>query len=279
MNEQDIQNFWNAHPCGEQLVGELTNDYETFFRRYDEFRYKTEGHILTSLDGIDFHNKKVLEIGLGQGADSEQIIRRGAVWSGIDLTAEAVNRVTTRLRLRNLPYERIERGTVLNMPFETDYFDIVFSHGVLHHVPDILTAQAEIARVTKPGGSLIIMVYAKRSLNYILSIATFRRMGLLLLYMLKARRDGIVGEHLENARSTGIFRYLKMENFSHKNTDGPKNPYSKIYSLADVATDFPLFSVLRSHQQFMHAPPIPVGWLPLSRVLGWHLWVYLTPKK
>jgi hypothetical protein len=46
--------------------------------QYDAFRYSREGHILGCLDGIDFRGAKLLEIGLGQGADSEQIIRRGA---------------------------------------------------------------------------------------------------------------------------------------------------------------------------------------------------------
>ena len=27
------------------------------------------------------------------------------------------------------------------------------------------------------------------------------------------------------------------------------------------------------HKEFMHAPPLPVGGLPLAGVLGWHLWV------
>jgi len=33
---------------------------------------------------------KVLEIGLGEGAESERLIRQGARWSGVDLTTEAV---------------------------------------------------------------------------------------------------------------------------------------------------------------------------------------------
>jgi hypothetical protein len=28
----------------------------------------------------------------------------------------------------------------------------------------------------------------------------------------------------------------------------------------------------------MHAPPLPVGRLPLARWLGWHLWVHLRPR-
>jgi hypothetical protein len=29
----------------------------------------------------------------------------------------------------------------------------------------------------------------------------------------------------------------------------------------------------------MHGPPLPVSWLPLGRLLGWHLWVHLRPIK
>jgi 2-polyprenyl-3-methyl-5-hydroxy-6-metoxy-1,4-benzoquinol methylase len=111
MQEAHIQDFWQHHPCGDHQVGGLgpafSQDYETFFREYDAFRYRREGHILGCLDGIHFSGKKILEIGLGQGADSEQIIRRGGRWSGLDLTAESIARVRTRLQLRNLPYDDI----------------------------------------------------------------------------------------------------------------------------------------------------------------------------
>ena len=104
---------------------------------------------------------KLLEIGLGQGADSEQIIRRGARWSGLDLTAESVARLRTRLELRQLPYDELKQGSALAIPYPDNAFDKVFSHGVLHHIPDIRLAEREIARVLKPRGELIMMVYAK----------------------------------------------------------------------------------------------------------------------
>jgi ubiquinone/menaquinone biosynthesis C-methylase UbiE len=67
-------------------------------------------------------------------------------------------------------------------PFPDDRFDIVFAHGVLHHIPDVLTAQKEIARVLKPGGRLIAMLYARRSLNYLLAISVVRRLSLAILF-------------------------------------------------------------------------------------------------
>lgn len=280
INEESIRDFWNAHPCGDHQVDSLRGDFEAFFSRYDAFRYSREGHILARLDAIAFAGKRVLEIGLGQGADSEQIIRRGAIWSGLDLTPESVERVGTRLALRKLPFERLERGSALAMPFADDSFDIVFSHGVLHHIPDVTQAQREIARVLRPGGVLIAMLYARRSLNYLVSIAVLRRAGLAACVALGLRPPGIIGGHVDNAKEVGLGRYLRMDNFIHRNTDGPLNPYSKVYDLPRVAEDFPDFVIERSYQDFMHAPPLPAAWMkPLAGLLGWHLWVHLRPRK
>ena len=281
--EKEIQDFWQKHPCGAELVGDLPEknkqNYQDFFNRYDEFRYQLESHILPNLDRIDFKGKKVLEIGLGQGADGEQIIRRGAIYSGVDLTEESVNRIKMRFSLRDLPFEEIKQGSALELPFPDNSFDIVFSHGVLHHIPEIQTAQKEIARVLKKDGNLIVMLYAKKSLNYLFSISLIRRLGLLVLYFLRIKTGGIYQHHLEQARQKGIWNYLKMQNFINVNTDGPFNPYSKVYNLTEVKKDFADFEIIESHQEFMHAPPLKAGWLPLAKWLGWHLWVKMKVKE
>lgn len=282
MKETDIREFWDQHPCGDGLVGGLEHfrgDYEKFFSEYDAYRYRKEGHILRRLDAIDWNGKQVLEIGLGQGADSEQLIRRGARWSGLDLTPESIERVRARLTLRQLPHVSLNRGSVLEMPFPDNSFDIVFSHGVLHHVPEIDRAQREICRVLKPGGQLIVMLYAKYSLNYLVAIAVVRRVGLAVLYALKLNPGGAYGEHLALARAEGLGRYLRLGNFIHRNTDGPGNPYSKVYDLDEVRRDFSCFQVTHSFKDFMHAPPLPVSRVPGAGALGWHLWAYLRPVK
>lgn len=281
MNELDVQDFWQHHPCGDGLIGGLEkfrSNYEAYFERFDAYRYNKEGHILTCLDRIDFKNRDTLEIGLGLGADAEQIIRRGANWSGVDLTDESVQRVLTRLKLKNLPYGEVKQGSVLALPFADDSFDIVFSHGVLHHVPDIEQAQREIWRVLRPSGKLVVMLYAKYSLNYLFSIALFRRLGLAALYCTGYNPGGMYAQHLANAKKVGLMNYLRMDNFIHRNTDGPLNPYAKVYDVAAVEKDFANFKVMNAYKQFMHAPPLPVKWLPLQRLLGWHLWVEMVPK-
>jgi len=278
----DIHDFWQTHPCGAELVGDLTGtsrqQYVDFFNRYDSYRYTKEAHILKNLDRIDWRGKRVLEIGLGQGADAEQIIKRGGTYSGVDLTEESVSRTQMRLLLKGLSFETIEHADALSLPFEDQTFDIVFSHGVLHHIPEVARAQTEIARVLKPSGRLIAMLYAKRSLNYLLSIAVVRRAGLAALYRTGLKPGGIYGNHLDNARKMGLRRYLSMDNFIHVSTDGPFNPFSKVYGRREIEEDFCAFEVVEMRREFMHAPPLPVGWLPLASVLGWHLWVTLRPR-
>jgi hypothetical protein len=72
--------------------------------------------------------------------------------------------------------------------------------------------------------------------------------------------------------------YLSLETFTHRNTDGPQNPFARVYSLSDVARDFSSFEIVDSFQRYMHAPPLPVHRLPFGDRLGWHLWVTLKAR-
>lgn len=285
MDESTVKDFWNAHPCGDQIVGGLHgrfgDDYGRFFDEYDAWRYRQEGHILACLDGVDWRGKRVLEIGLGEGAESEQLIRRGARWSGVDLTPESVDRVRARLAIRALPFDDLRQGSVLDLPWADDTFDYVFSHGVLHHVPEIGQAQSEIARVLRPSGTLVAMLYARASLNYQVSIRVLRRSAVAAAYPLRKTRlvpDGMLRRHLDNAERIGLRDYLAMPTFTHYNTDGPDNPFARVYSLREVERDFPDFELAESYRRYMHAPPLPVHGVPGGAVLGWHLWVHLRAR-
>jgi len=288
MDEQTVQRFWQDHACGDDQVGGLRErfqgDYGQFFDDYDRFRYGNERHLAACIDALDVAGKQVLEVGLGEGADSERLIRRGARWSGVDLTAESIERVRTRLSLRDLPYDELRQGSVLDLPFADGSFDTVFSHGVLHHVPDIAAAQREIHRVLRPGGELVVMMYARWSLNYLVSIALIRRAAVLGAFpltragLVKADPSaGMLAAHLANARQQGLFRYLRLAEFTHHNTDGPANPYAVVYDRQRLERDFPSFRVTRTYKRFMHAPPLPVHGLPGETLMGWHLWAHLEP--
>lgn len=108
----------------------------------------------------------------------------------------------------------LRQASVLDLPFADDTFDVVFSHGVLPHVPEITQAQRGIHRILRPGGELVIMMYARWSLNYLVSIGLIRRAALLAAFPLarsgllrSSPADGMLGAHLDNAKKKGLFRY------------------------------------------------------------------------
>jgi ubiquinone/menaquinone biosynthesis C-methylase UbiE len=282
MLEKDIEKFWNNNPCGEELINQdINQNYIKFFNKYDEYRYSTEKHILNELDNIDFKDKKVLEIGLGQGADAEQIIKRGGIYYGLDLTEESINRVKLRFKIKSLPFSAIKKGSVLNIPYYDSHFDIIYSHGVLHHVPEVKKANEEIERVLKKNGFLVIMLYAKYSLNYFISIGLIRRVGLVFSYFFYYNKETKIGKHIRNAKKMGLLNYMNMKNFIHKNTDGPENIYSKVYRRKTVSEDFYKFKIKKIYKKFLHAPFFPILILPsiLEKFLGWHLWVKMEKRE
>ena len=288
---ETIKDFWQENPVGENLV-KAENNWKVHFDKYDKFRYSTEGHILTELDNIDFKNKKILEIGIGQAADSYQIVKRGGIWSGLDLTEAAIERAKQRFKINNISNSEAKIGSATNIPWPDNHFDLVYSHGVLHHIPEINRTQLEISRVLKPNGKLIIMLYHKTSLNYWLSIAFIRRLSLLLLIIFnnlkifKLNANSIFNHHISNSKKIGFFKYFRMSNFIHANTDGPKNPYSKAYTISTLCSDFSSFSLYKSKVHFLNERHFPgIKLLPLKfRLLlaskfGWHLWGFLKNHK
>jgi ubiquinone/menaquinone biosynthesis C-methylase UbiE len=285
----DIKNFWNENPVGSNFV-----DYQSgkeFYEMYDNFRYRTEKHILDELDRIDFKDKKVLEIGLGQGADSMQIINRGGIYYGIDLTEESVRRLKERFALFEKSYIEIQVANASIIPYCDNFFDIVYTHGVIHHSPDIEKIVDEMHRVLKPEGKAITMLYHKNSINYYLSISILRRIGLLLLLAfpfltklvskLTAESIERINKHKENFKKVG-WEYLKMNNFVHKSTDGPDNVWATVWTDSSSQKLFKPFGNITTKVHFLNERHL-LGLqkiLPtsikekLARRFGWHLWIF-----
>lgn len=154
-DKQQVHDFWNEASCGENLYlrGSDREAYESQARK----RYELEPYI-PEFAGFDCaRGERVLEIGVGLGADHQRFAQAGADLTGIDLTERAVEHTARRLAAFGLS-SRLAVGDAEQLDFPDEHFDRVYSWGVLHHSPDTPKAVSEVWRVLRRGGAARIMI-------------------------------------------------------------------------------------------------------------------------
>ena len=110
--------------------------------------------------------EQVLDVGCGTGTLAIEVARRlgsaGRV-AGIDPSTEQIARARRSAARRSLPID-CQIGVIEQLPFPDQTFDVVLSTLMMHHLPDSLKRQglAEIARVLKPGGRLVIADFKRK---------------------------------------------------------------------------------------------------------------------
>ena len=102
-------------------------------------------------------DSRVCDVGCGVGFWMDAMVARGVRSEqllGVDLAPSNVRRTRER-------GHQAVCGNVLQLDLPTDSVDFTFCAGVIHHTPDPSAALRELARITKPGGSIYIAVYNK----------------------------------------------------------------------------------------------------------------------
>ena len=160
-SKQQVFDFWNEASCGEDLY--LTSTKKSGYQDQAKSRYQLEPYILDFAKFEQSKGKRVLEIGVGLGADHQQFAEAGAILTGIDLTQRAIEHTKHRFDTFKLQ-STLMNCDAENLSFSDETFDIVYSWGVLHHSPNTPRAIGEVLRVLKPGGTVRIMIYSKWSL-------------------------------------------------------------------------------------------------------------------
>lgn len=157
--KEEVRDFWNADPCGSRYLGDRT-DFEAHART----RYQLEPYIHEFADFARSGGQRVLEVGVGMGADYLEWLKAGAQATGVDLSSSSLDQAKRRCELAGYAPD-LQVSDAEHLPFADDTFDIVYSYGVMHHSPDTPQCIREACRVLKPGGALRIMIYHHPSLT------------------------------------------------------------------------------------------------------------------
>ncbi|HET6976794.1 MAG TPA: class I SAM-dependent methyltransferase [Pyrinomonadaceae bacterium] len=286
-----VRAFWQDNPCGTKFA-DAPPGTRKFYELVEEHRYHKEWHIPAAAGFAQTKNLNVLEVGCGLGTDGAQFAMAGAIYTGIDLTDAAVDLARQRFELFQLPGTfRVADAEHLDFPDNT--FDIVYSHGVLHHTPDTAAAVREVHRVLRPGGKAIVMLYHRDSYNYRVNISMLRRTGVKLLkwnagiklvHLLTGEPQESLQDHARQLKTQS--EYLNSEEFLSRNTDGASNPLARVYSRSEARNLFKDFAKVELRTYFLNKRWLPILGPLLPRSLesqmasrwGWHLWIYATKR-
>src|SRR5919106_3264413 len=163
----EVHNYWKTHTLGLQYVTVKSVKPGTpeFFAHIRPWMnpYKFPW-IMERIDREAklLQGRHLLEIGCGMGYDSLEFLKRGVRVTATDLTTNAVEMTRKHFEVENVKAEDIRIANALELPFDDNTFDAVWSNGVLHHTGDTCSAITEIRRVLKPGGRAIISHFYRR---------------------------------------------------------------------------------------------------------------------
>ena len=155
----EVAKFWNAEPCGTRYLSGPSE-----FEAHARARYQLEPHIPAFAGFALSRGLRVLEVGVGMGADYERWLKAGAIATGIDLTTASLDQARRRCELSGLKPDLYEADAE-HLPFPDESFDVVYSYGVMHHSPSTEQCLQEAWRVLKPGGQARIMLYHHASIT------------------------------------------------------------------------------------------------------------------
>lgn len=134
-----------------------------------------ERAVVEALGERPIHN--LLDLGTGTGRMLGLIAPRAGRAVGLDASHAMLSVARANLEKAGLSRIELRQGDIHAPPVETNAFDLVVIHQVLHYLDDPARAIREAARLVAPGGRLLVVDFAPHNLEFLRETQAHRRLG------------------------------------------------------------------------------------------------------
>lgn len=147
-----------------QILEQVESDYNSIAEAFAESRMIQWYEVTYLVDQYVTPGISVLDLGCGNGRLAELVNERKASYVGVDVSRQLID-----IAKKRYPNNDFRVGSIMRIDAPDNCFDVVFLIASFHHIPSMrLRADAltEIARVTKSGGTIIMLNWNRHQWRY-----------------------------------------------------------------------------------------------------------------
>ena len=195
----------------------VKNIYNRIAKQFDSTRYRPWTCVEKFLGDLD-NQSLVGDIGCGNG--------KNMLFEKNDLNFKGCDFSNQLVQLGCAKGLDIVYGNILDIPYPNNYFDNIICIAVLHHISkeeDRIKAINELIRVTKPGGRILILVWAMKQDPD--SKIKFGKQDIYLDW--KDKHKNILGQRYYHIFIENELESLMLESLIHDNVKIKKSFYEK----------------------------------------------------
>ena len=170
----DVRAYWNRHIHDLEITRHPVGS-RGFFDDLDQYHFEKLHHLLRLVAFDGYRDRSVLEVGCGAGVDLARFAKGGALVTGVDLAASAIELARANFDQQGLS-ATLEVADGERLPFPDNAFDLVYAHGVVQYTADPQRLVDECRRVLKPGGEAVFQVYNR--ISWLNGLAKLMKVGL-----------------------------------------------------------------------------------------------------